>query len=351
MTGGEVVAASGAELLWRVLLVAAGVLTGIVILEGVSRVTYEAPWYDRLVAEQQRNQEHKYRSNADGLRDEDYPPIKPANYRRVLVLGDSFTFGSGVLDDDAVFPEIIEKQLNERVALLGVQHVDVLNGGIPGSLTKDWVKLWQRLADRFEPDVVLIVFFLRDGTHTGSINGFFDPIRDKIVSRNRQSISYRYSYFYRLLRDRWDRSEVAGEYTKEFQTAYFGNAEQTSEWLEAQHNLLTIKRFAQQKSATVGLAVFPVLVELDDRYPFRAICDLIVNFAQTNDLPAYNLLEAFGGQHDADLWVSAYDQHPNARAHAIAAHYLLPFVRQLLEQHESQKSALLSRPGISLKGR
>jgi hypothetical protein len=42
------------------------------------------------------------------------------------------------------------------------------------------------------------------------------------------------------------------------------------------------------------------------------------------------MLPDFQGQRGPELWVSTYDQHPNAQGHAIAARALLPFVRELL---------------------
>ena len=75
---------------------------------------------------------------------------------------------------------------------------------------------------------------------------------------------------------------------------------------------------------------FPILAELDAKYPFNAVCDLIMQFSTENELPAHNLLPAFLGRNASDLWVSPANQHPNAQGHAIAADSLDPFVRQLL---------------------
>lgn len=324
---------------WRLGLVLGGIVTGLVIVEGGLRLTYTAPWYERLIADQRRNQQHKFLKNADGLRDGDYESPKPADHRRVLILGDSFTFGAGVFDESAVFPRIIDRRLNEQLALPAVRKIDVLNGGISGSLTKDWVALWRRVADRFDPDVVLLVFFLRDGTPhgKGSIPTLFGPTRKEITVHNSHSLLYRHSYIYRLWRDHIDRINIGAHYIAEYQKWYFGSIEQTAEWREAEHNLIQLRdlAMAKQRSTTVGLAVFPILFELDDQYPFKGVSDLIAQFAEANGIPACSLLPAFLGRDGPDLWVSAYDQHPNALAHRIAADYLLPFVEQLLQQHET----------------
>jgi hypothetical protein len=80
-----------------------------------------------------------------------------------------------------------------------------------------------------------------------------------------------------------------------------------------------------------GFVVFPVLVELNRSYPFRGVYDLVEGFARRIGYPTFGLLPAFLGQNAPDLWVSPDNQHPNARAHAIVAKALLPFVHQLVE--------------------
>lgn len=316
--------AAGAKLAGLLLL---GSAIGLALGEGVARLLWQAPWTERLLAEQRRHQSEHYRLNSLELRDEELTP-KPPGHRRVLVLGDSFTFGLGVEDEAAVFPAILERRLGALEGLDG--GVEVLNGGLPGSLTADWVKLWDVVAPRFEPDLVLLVFFLRDGTEISSIPDFFGRIRREIVVRNRRSQLYRHSYLYRLWRDQRDRARVARLYTERFRAAYFGDDAETAEWRRARTHLLRIRDAARARGAEVALVVFPILVELDARYPFREICELVEAFGRASDMPVHSLLPAFLGRSAPDLWVSALDQHPNAEGHAIAAESLLPFVAGLL---------------------
>jgi lysophospholipase L1-like esterase len=90
--------------------------------------------------------------NRQGLRGDDLPEPRPASERRILCVGDSFTFGSGVEDDEA-WPQQLQ-------ALLGppqVSGVRVLNGGANG-----WDTRWQRrylqarALDGLSPDVVVL---------------------------------------------------------------------------------------------------------------------------------------------------------------------------------------------------
>jgi lysophospholipase L1-like esterase len=83
--------------------------------------------------------------NRHGLRGEDLPDPRPPGERWVLCLGDSFTFGGG-LDDDEAWPH----RLQELLGAPGASGVRVLNGGALG-----WETRWQRcyLEVRALPDL------------------------------------------------------------------------------------------------------------------------------------------------------------------------------------------------------
>lgn len=294
---------------------------------------YTQPWYEHLAETQGRNEQLEYRLNAHGLRGDDFAVLKPDGERRVYMAGDSFTFGMGVPNVDEVMPSLVEDALNQNSDV----SVEVLNAGmLRGSLPRDWWQKWNQVADSFDPDVLLIVFFLRDGTDTGSIPAFFQVIRDEVTERNEQDRRYRYSYLFRWFRDRLDRRMVAETYTADFQRAYFGSEREQKEWRSAQYNVLELKRSAEARGARVGFVIYPILVDLEaDTYPFAAICDLLEGFAESHDLPTLNLLPAFRGHAGPELWVSPFDQHPNARGHAIAAEAITPFVEELLTDEGS----------------
>ena len=62
------------------------------------------------------------RANSNGHRD--YEINKQAQFR-ILVLGDSFTVGAGVLQDDA-YPQILENMLNKNSKTI----FEVINAGV-----------------------------------------------------------------------------------------------------------------------------------------------------------------------------------------------------------------------------
>ncbi|MEZ4463811.1 MAG: hypothetical protein R3F43_04630 [bacterium] len=67
--------------------------------------------------------------NAFGMRSRPVSREKPAGTFRVLILGDSTAFGGSYLDQDAIYPALLERHLT---ALAGGRPVEVLNAGVNG---------------------------------------------------------------------------------------------------------------------------------------------------------------------------------------------------------------------------
>ena len=266
------------------------------------------------------------------------------NSLRILTLGCSFTYGSGVEDKNRTFPKVLEKRLNSLPPLDETSKVEVFNGGIPGSLTNWWVNVFDYLTNslpvisygnfefmkgKFIPDIVVNVFFLRDGTLTSSMGSFFLPIYETIVRENNKSNLYKYSYFYRKFKDYFDQNKISTQYTEELHLSYFGDEYQTREWRRAKENLLAIKKNADSQSVKTALVIFPILIGLDENYLFKDICNELEQFGEKNGIPTFSLFEAFSGFEGPELWVSEYDQHPNEKAHAIAGDALSTFIYEL----------------------
>jgi hypothetical protein len=84
-----------------------------------------------------------------GLRN-DHPAAKPAGIYRILMLGDSVTFGFGV-DQTQSFPAVLEELLNKNRNA----RYQVINAGVPGFSIADEGALLPTLLTRYKPDLVL----------------------------------------------------------------------------------------------------------------------------------------------------------------------------------------------------
>jgi hypothetical protein len=91
-------------------------------------------------------------TNALGLRGRATPDGRGPDVRRVVALGDSFTFGAAVEAEEA-WPARLEALLNGRGP---GQRWQVLNAGMPGHGTGQELMLYRMLEDRLRPDVVVL---------------------------------------------------------------------------------------------------------------------------------------------------------------------------------------------------
>jgi len=88
-----------------------------------------------------------------GLRDgQDYPKSKPPGCFRILVLGDSMTFGKGVLEEQS-WPAVLEQDLQKRYP---GRCVEVLNAGMTGTDFRLQYQHFARHWQEFGPDLVLV---------------------------------------------------------------------------------------------------------------------------------------------------------------------------------------------------
>ena len=97
------------------------------------------------------------RLNALGFRERRLPSPKPPGVLRVVALGDSFTQGYGVEEDDA-WPRRLESVLDARH---GGRH-EVVNLGVPGANPRDYLSHLRDPGLAYEPDVVLVTVMAND---------------------------------------------------------------------------------------------------------------------------------------------------------------------------------------------
>lgn len=91
--------------------------------------------------------------NSLGMRGPDIGP-KQAGEQRVLVLGDSYMWGQGVVDD-ATVPARLGQMLRQKGRV-----VTVGNAGMFGTCPREWGYTLERHRDAFEPDLVVAVMYV-----------------------------------------------------------------------------------------------------------------------------------------------------------------------------------------------
>ena len=95
--------------------------------------------------------------NSQGFRGPSRSFEKPIGTRRILLMGDSYTFGVGMPEE-----ETIAAQLQGILGASSSRRVEVLNFGVPGVNLEETFEQYQRFASRWEHDVVLYLLFRND---------------------------------------------------------------------------------------------------------------------------------------------------------------------------------------------
>ena len=199
--------------------------------------------------------------NSLGFRDVELTSPKPADEVRVLVLGDSITWGD-YLPAEEVYVERAEHYLDQT---LTSRRVQVINAGVGDIGLKEEVQIFRETGWKAEPDVVLVAFYLNDSRPPWGFPGELDRkgwLRRQsfLVDRLVES----------LQRRRWLSAEGEGRFD-------WLAAQNSLDWRRKPQELLRLAALArfdwgsawQSESWERLRAYFEELLELAEQYDFR----------------------------------------------------------------------------------
>lgn len=161
----------------RVLLVVAAAVIGLLVIEVGLRIVGlgtaggdlrdlhvaapEKPYLfqmrPNLEVQLRRTGDVVYRTNDRGFRGPAHPTGKPEDHIRIVLLGDSVSFGYGVSEQDA-YPQRLARELTRRSG----RPVEVLNLAVSGYNPYNQAALFRELGGDFDPDLVLVQFCIND---------------------------------------------------------------------------------------------------------------------------------------------------------------------------------------------
>ena len=101
---------------------------------------------------------HLVKNNQYGFRERNFDSPKPAGMYRIMVLGDSLTWGAGLAPEErytAIAENLLNKTFNDR-------KFEVLNFGISGGPTITERDILRRYKDIVNPDLIVVGFCLND---------------------------------------------------------------------------------------------------------------------------------------------------------------------------------------------
>lgn len=270
--------------------------------------------------------------NALGIRDRaDLTWDKPPGTRRVLCLGDSFTFGWGV-SDDLIWVRLLDRGLRRRP---GLADVSAINCGAAGTLYVD--EYWWGLRDRFgrlQPDAVLVSLCLNDIVLMPNTVALESP--DVARRRSYPLAILRvadaiYSFRHRFDLDPsvdWGQLLLSIPPNDPFYAAKAETPDMFWPSGQPQAALRAMRDWCHERHVQFGVVVWPLFQNLapGEHYPFRTLHAAVEKFCAAEGISSLDLLPTFLGQRAEDLWVDPSDMHGNEKAHALAAPVIEAFV-------------------------
>lgn len=254
-------------------------------------------------------------------------PRESPDVVRVLVLGDSFTWGDGVHEEDA-YPHRMQFRLN---LYYPDRPHEVLNAGRNGLNTVDERELLDSLdLLASEPDLVLLGFTLNDP----------EPSRRQLAlelrkhTHRRELVGvaelylYKHSRLFRLVYDRLENTRQRRAFDDYVASLFDVESEHWQACVEA---LTSFRDHLGGLGVPFLVAVLPAFDAPFGDYPYWRQHEQIMATLAELGIPAVDLRPLYDGVEVRRLAVTPFtDAHPNELAHRIAADFLARHVGECL---------------------
>jgi lysophospholipase L1-like esterase len=260
------------------------------------------------------------RINEHGLRDDRSVGPKATGERRLLIVGDSITFGARVSTQQA-YPA----QLEEALTGVGV-FWRVLNGGVTGydpSQEADWL---EEFGWPLQPDRIAIAFCANDGDPSNRAEEYHErrPTSTFAYWLTEHSI-----LAYKLQRGLWTAEAHLGVASATLPVSKTGPHPALSGWPFIEHHYRRVDASARSRHVPVVLLIFPTLDRLrnggDDEYSAR-----LNELAHELHWDVIDLAGAFVEERE-QLYLPGDPIHPNAAGYRRAARFSCEPLRAVLE--------------------
>lgn len=253
-----------------------------------------------------------WQENSKGFRDVEWTPERLAGRTKVMVVGDSFVAGSGIINPEDRFA-------NQLGRLLGDEYA-VINVASPGWDTGDEVQAIVEYPDR--PDILILSYYINDIEGVAFQSGAQRPqIRRDPPTwllpfvQNSYAVNFLYWRLARLGPQEW-----ATTYWEDWLKKI--SADPDIRW---QHNqeLLTIIAGTASEQIPLFVVVFPNLTAVEESQPLiRPIIDLF----QKNNVPVLDVTDLVAERDPSETTVNAIDSHPNEIINEEVAQHLYRMV-------------------------
>ena len=247
------------------------------------------------------------RINSHGLRDREFAYTPPAGVKRLLLMGDSVTFGWGVAQD-LVYAKVCERELAKS------GRYEVIDAAVVNHTTARMLAFYRQELYKYGAPVVLVAFFINNANEAPDswVRAWLDTPLELPV------------FLYSRLR----RVTARGP---DFDTLHRQLYAPENPLYQAFAARLTafIRELAAQGKQVIVINV-PDAAHLDEPvYRYQSITDTVLGLARTAGAQTIDLYPAVRGMAAPTIVNSAEDRHPNAEGHRRMGVYLAQELKRL----------------------
>ena len=310
--------------------------------------------------------------NAQGLRStENVPYKKPPGHFRILALGDSFTEGKGV-NDDETFCYLVNRQLNQTSNKEGATY-EVLNSGVDSYAPLLEYLYLKTKGIKFEPDFVVMFYDMSDLIQTRRYLKHADFDREGRVIRVRpqadswsfQLSTFMKSRFYflsilynslndKIFGDRARKEAAIGKPTKD-SLKFSLSADQTpwiNDWQKVFNDIEATDVFCRERNIGFAVVIYPWGHQVNNvewnigrkQYGIpvnytapAAVADMLVAKLNRRGIDTLNLFPVFRNYQGSERLYYRKDMHWRKEGHTLAAGHVTTFLKSLIEKKEEKK--------------
>jgi lysophospholipase L1-like esterase len=242
---------------------------------------------------------------------------------RILVVGDSYTWGDGVYPE-STYPRGLAYRLEDY---FGEPYVEVLSMARPGWNSKTQLEKVRGFFPHLQPDLVIVGVCLNDAepSNRQRMEEGIKPARRRQVESRLGKWAYSSSALVRLVFEGFEnlRSRVA---VRRYYHSLYADGTGTKRGFQTA--IKGFARFSRKSKTPVVIAILPIFdSQLGEEYSYRALHEQIASLARDAGLRVLDLLPAYEGVDARRLALIPFtDPHPNELAHRLAAERIAEYL-------------------------
>jgi len=265
-------------------------------------------------------------TNSVGFRENEITQEKPEDVFRIMVLGDSISFGWWV-EREKTFPAILQRALSEKCRKN--RRVEVLNTGVIGYSTRQERIFFEKMGYKFKPDLVILAHCFNDLYPTEDPFGNL-PYKNKtpkrlnpLVSPSERNVFLDYSMFYMFFQKRikiW----ISRDELRKTAQKLKNKQNKTSRLQKTIQSWKNLKSSVLQNKSSLVIISFPQPYDIAN--PDKSLFVHLKSEFEDNCLNGINLANVFS-HYKGDVRELYYEKdifatHMSERGHALTAKVL-----------------------------